>query len=846
MIVNGWKGIDWKFNCIIILLLCSAQMGFGQRVIKGHFVDESSRKVIPQATLSNDTLHWGTSANNEGYFSISLPRGENEVWAEGRALGYETKKIKLSAQQTEVTISLTPAEKQLESVEVHRKRKYSNKNNPAVDLIRQVIQHKKDNKLHTKQQIQYTEYEKLQVGLLVSPPKKKKRKSSLDFFFDNADTTANPENAPLPIFLKENNAHIFSQKDPQRYKKIINQQKETLFDPRYINNQNIQAFIEDIFQSIDVYDESIYILQKMFLSPVADNAPLFYKFFIQDTVDIEGQSYISLSFRPRNETDLLLFGTLQISTDGRYAVKHADLEIGENANVNFIQNARMRIDYSSNEKGIMLPRETHANATFGIGKSNLFFGDRTTVLSDYDLTSEIEPQVFSGPPVEVAEEATLKGENFKRPIPLTETEEKTYSNVDSLNNMSSFQTLLGAGYLLAQGYYPIHYFEIGPLEYLYSRNNIEGNRIRIGGRSTAKLSEKVYIEGYTAYGFRDDAWKYNLKTAVSLNGKNIAQFPAHYLEGSVQKDIFEPGKNLGFLTGDSFFQSFRKNRPTKWIDTEGYQLKHVWEFGNHFGLHSSFTHQRRYPIGDLKFIKSDGSNQSLTHMHTNDMEFTLRWAPHEKFYYRNLNRTSIVNKNPVMALTYKKGVDGFWESDYAYDKLSFAIGNRFFMNQLGFFDIAAEAGKYWGTLPYPLLEIPNYAEEKERYAVSYNLLNSMEFIADQYVKIGAEHQLGGFILNKIPLIKKLKLREFWGFNGFAGSLSAQNDPALSPHVVEFERNEEGDFITRKLGEDTYFEGFVGLDNIFKVLRVEYVKRFNYLHSPEIHKEKVRLSLHIQF
>lgn len=821
-------------------------MVFGQRVIKGHFVDERSGGPIPQATLSNDTLNWGTSANNEGYFSVILPKGENEVWAEGRALGYKTKKIKLSAQNTEVTIPLIPAEKQLESVEVHRKRKYSNKNNPAVDLIRQVIQHKKNNKLHTKQQVQYSEYEKLQVGLLISSSKKEKRKNALDFFFDNADTTADPENAPLPIFLKENNAQIFSQKDPQRYKKIIKQQKETLFDPRYINNPNIQAFIEDIFQSIDVYDESIYILQKMFLSPVADNAPLFYKFFIQDTINIEGQSYISLSFGPRNETDLLLSGTLQISTDGRYAVKHADFEIGKNANINFIQNARMRIDYSPNEEGIMLPRETHANATFGIGKSNMFFGNRTTVLSDYDLTSEIESQVFSGPPVEISEKASSNGDNFKRPVPLTKTEERTYTNVDSLNNMRTFQTLLGAGYLLAQGYYPINYFELGPLEYLYSRNNIEGNRFRIGGRSTEKLSEKVYIEGYAAYGFRDDSWKYNLKAAVSLNGKNIAHFPAHYLEGSVQKDIFEPGKNLGFLTGDSFFQSFRKNKPTKWIDTEGYQLKHVWEFGNHFGLHSSFTHHRRFPIGDLNFIKSEGSNENLSHIHTNDMEFTLRWAPYEKFYYRNLNRTSIVNKNPVMALTYKKGLDGFWEANYAYDKLSFAIGNRFFMNQLGFFDIAAEAGKYWGTLPYPLLEIPNYSEQKERYAVSYDLLNSMEFVADRYAKIGVEHQLEGFLLNKIPLLKKLKLREFWGFNGFAGALSPQNDPAISGAVILFEQDEDGSPLTRKLDKNPYAEGYVGLDNIFKVLRVQYVKRFNYLDTPTVHKEKIRLSLHLNF
>ncbi len=846
LIVNGWKGIDWKFSIVIGIFLFSLQTVCGQRMIKGQFIDKELQKPIPQATLSNDSLSWGTSTDNNGYFSIPLPSNKDSIWAECRALGYETQKIKLFIHSEFVKIELKPDEKQIESVEIQGKQKYKNKNNPAVELIKQVIKYKKDNRLSTKQQLQYQEYEKLKVGMLLSPSERKIKKGAFDFFFDNADTLSNAEEASLPVFLKESNAQIFSQKKPKRSKKIIEQEKETLFDSRYVNNPNIQAFIDDIFQPVDVYDESIYIVRKLFLSPISDNAPLYYKFYIQDTLEIEGKSYTELLFKPRNSTDLLLQGTLQISTDGRYAVRNADFKLSESANINFVNNVKIQIDYSPNKDGVMLPSRTHVYAVFGLGKSNTFFGDRLALHSDYDLDTKINSEIFSGPPVETSKNADTIGKEFERPVPLTETEQKTYKNIDSLNNMKSFRSLLAAGYLLGQGYFPVNLFEIGPLEYAYSQNNIEGQRIRIGGRSTPLLSDKVYIEGYTAYGFRDESIKYNLKTAVSLNKKNITHFPAHYIEGTIQKDIFEPGKNLGFLKGDSFFQSFKKNKPTKWIDTEAYRLRHVIEFGNHFSFHSSFTHQRRYPIGDLQFVSSDPAHSIMQDMHTNEAEFMLRWAPYEKFYFRNLTRKTIVDKFPVLALTYSRGLDGFWDGDYAYDKLAFAIGNRFFLNQFGFFDVAAEIGNYWGRLPYPLLEIPTFSEENERYTVSYDLINPMEFVADRYAKIALEHQLEGFILNKIPLLKKLKLREIWGFSAFAGSLSAHNNPALSDKVIEFEKDDEGNTMTRSLSQKPYTEGYVGIDNILKILRVQYIKRFNYLNSPSALHDKIRLSLHINF
>lgn len=834
-----------KSGAFLALLILFIHQAFSQGVIRGQVIDADTREGVSSATLVNDSLKRGTSTDSLGYFQLSLPQGSSSVFVECKALGYQSKFVKLTKEGGFLRIGIHKESQHIENVEVIGKRKYRNRNNPAVELIDQVIKHKYLNRLHSKKAIQYHQYDKTKVGLMVGAEQKKKKLGSADFFFQNIDTLTVEGKSLLPVFLKENVSHVYAQKDPAKNKKVVLQENETVYDPRYINNPNIQAFIENVFQPVDIYEESFYLVKKLFLSPIADNGKLYYKYYIQDTLLVEGLPYIQLYFTPRNKTDLLLQGNLQISMDGSYAVKKASFEIGEGINLNFVNNLQIKLDYSPNAEGTMLLDRSYVYASFGLGRSEAMYGERTSVNYDYDLSSKIDRQVFSGPPVEIAVDIdSINKED--RPIPLSDVELSTYRNVDSLNNLRSFRNLAALGYLLAQGYYNLNKVELGPLEYLYSQNNIEGQRLRVGGRSTAALSEKIYLEGYLAYGFRDEQVKYNLRGAFSLNGKNVSHFPAHYLEATVQKDIFEPGKNLGFRKGDSFFQSFKKNKPTKWLDTDAYRLGHVVEFGNHISVHTSFLHQRRYPLGDMRFVSSADTLRLLPNMHTNEAEVTLRWAPYEQFYYRNLERRSIVDRYPVMAATYKKSLSGFWGADYSYDKLAFAIGNRFFLNQLGFFDIAVETGKYWGTLPYPLLEIPNYAEEANRYSVSYDLLNQMEFVADQYIAFSMDHQLQGFLLNKIPLIKKLKLRELWGIKGFYGKLSDHNNPQLSDDVIEFEKDNEGRNMTHSLDNTPYAEGYIGIDNILRILRVQYVKRLNYKNVPDIVDDKIRLTIHLTF
>lgn len=826
---------------IYIVFLCAISPVFSQQRIEILVLDEDTETPLSGVSIHAVGTDRGVSTDTNGMALLVSPHKETEVVF--RLMGYRTVAQKLHADSTNI-IYLESDAHTIEGISVSVKRRYSNRNNPAVELIDRVIRNKYKNRLSGQAHIRFEQYDKLKLGMLDPTPFFRKSLASLNTMFDDLDTVSVPGKRLLSLYLEESKSNVYSQKAPSRFKKLIHQQQKTEFNPRYVNNPNIQSYLNFMFQPVDIYDESIFMMNKLVLSPIADNGKIYYRYYIADTITNEHGRFIKLDFEPRNKEDLLFNGSLMVSMDGSYAVKEADLHIGKSANLNWINEAHLSLDYSPNTDGIMLLDTVKMTMSFGVGDRDALHGERISVHSNYDLSGQFDESVFSGSPIEVSRDVAT--DMTDRPLALTPFETKTYRDMERLKTDRNFNAALSIGYLIAQSYYNLDKFELGPIEYLYSRNNVEGNRLRLGGRSTPSLSEKVFMEGYLAYGDLDNKLKYFLRTAVSLNGESVAEFPAHYLEGTVQHDILDPGRAINFHRGDSFFESFRRNRPTKWFATDAYRLRHVVEFGNHVSITTGFTHTRRQTVGDFRLISSGDPEEAVANMNTNEAHVVLRWAPYEKFYYRNLERVNIVEKYPVFSVEYNKGLKGFWEGQYDYDKLSASISKRFFLNQLGFADMTVTGGKIWGTLPYTLLYMPNVKVEKNRHEVSYDLMNSMEFAADEYIKVGFEHQLQGFILNKIPLLKRLRLREIWGAQLFYGRMGEHNNPLNSDHVVEFDTDHDGHALTHNLGGVPYWEGSVGLDNILRILKVEYVRRFTHINFPNVNKDRYRVTLSINF
>jgi len=834
-----------RFVLLFLTLCLGIFQSSAQQKISGIVVNKTG-KGIPLASVKVLETADGTSCDSTGYFSFSTTK-QSPFKLLVSAIGYQEVVYTIENQAIGIKILLESTDQVIDAVEVSRRQKYNNRN-PAVDLIYQVIKHKRSNRLENQPKLSFEQYDKLQFGLVNPSDRYKKGLGSMSFFFDNLDTLTIPGEKLLSIFMQEQLSNVYISNNPKAYKKKVKSLLQTDYDQRYVNNHNIQSYLSYLFQDIEIYDDNIFLINKLFLSPIANNAPVFYKYYITDTVQNEDGRFVELQFEPRNRTDLLLSGKLHISLDNRYAVRLADMQINKEANLNWVNDMHIILTYKPNADHFLYLDKSDVRIHFGVRERDAVFGRKTTKNYNYDFSPDFTNEVFQGAPLEIATSAKENKQmvTTQRPVTLSEVEKQVYANVDSLNSNRTFKSILAVGYLLAQGFHPMGAFELGPLEYLYSRNTIEGNRIRIGGRTTALFSEKVFIEGYLAYGMDDQKFKYYVKPTFALNGKSVAEFPAHYIQFGVQHDIFDPGRNLGFRKGDSFFQSIRKNRPTKWLDTYAYQVKHLIEFGNHVSLETGFTHHRRRPIGDLEFVSSGDPNVLLHDINTNDLEIVLRWAPYEKFYNRNLTRQTIIEKYPVFNVQYNRGLKGFWGGDYAYDALRASVSKRFFLNQLGFADATLAGGKIWGTLPYPLLEIPDVVKKEDRHVIDYAKMRNMEFVADSYVRFAFEHQLEGFILNKLPLIKKLKLRELWGVKMFYGQLSDANNPYIGSNVVHFDTDSDGNIMTHAMGKSPYWEGKVGLDNILSFLKVEYIRRLNYLQLPNVDKDTYRVSLNINF
>lgn len=853
-------GYSW-FVAILILISChpiKAEIifrpaeypaDFHQETVqfKGKIVSLDSGEPIHAASVKIKLLNLGTTSNQEGDFEVKIPSRPLEI--EFSALGYKPFILQWTPEQVNVLIRLQSNPEALEAILI-RSKKYSNRNNPAVELMEKVIANRKHNHALEKPNWRYERYEKKMMAAsdVSDGIEKAIVPKRFRYFFDNQDSTLSPGRLLLPIYLEENLAQEYRRKQSPGKKTYIEKTLKTELDPRYINNENIQSSIQYIFKDIDLYENNILIYNRPFLSPVGQGAPLFYKYYIKDTLIENSIPYVRLDFEPRNDEDRLFKGEIWISLDGQYAVRKATLTIGGATNLNWINDMVLNLEFEPNEQGEFFPVLQDMRTNFGVfGSHKGMFGHWIQHYSKHS-TSPIPPSVFGGQPIEHLGGSEVNVEDFnqfRRPVELRYTEAGTYVTIQRLNDDPSFSRLLSWASVFFTSYKKVGPFDIGKLEYTYSFNDVEGNRFRLGGRTNIDFSKKVYAEGYLAYGTKDERWKHYGSLAVSLNSNDIAAYPAHYLQFTYQNDIREPGQRLDFLNGDSFFRSFRSNKQNFWQYHRNFTLNHVIEFGNHVRLQTSVAKKEQLAAGDLKYINAS-TGQKVPNLNTFEVGLNLRWAPGEEFYQKNLVRSPIVNHHPIFTLRYNKGFKNVLGGQYDYQAVRGDISKKVLLSQLGYATITTGGGYIFGQVPFPLLEIPMSNRSYLLVEDSYSLMNDLEFVSDRYIKFNIEHQMEGFILNKIPLVKKLKLREYWSFRMFYGDVRAENDPFQKSPVFRFPETREGETVTFAMKDRPYMETSFGLENIFNVLRVEYVRRLSYLEHPDVKKNGFRFSVVLGF
>ena len=821
-------------------------------VLKGIVLDVQANEPIPSASITLTNQDQGSKTDESGQFTLvinSTDRSEN-IHIKVSCIGYKTEILPLPLSSKELEIGLTTDTHSLKEVTV-KKQKYRNKNNPAVELIEKVIANKNKNKKESLDYYRNEKYEKIQFSLndITREFRQKKVFKNLQFMFESTDSTQKNGKEILPMYMKESLSDYYYRKTPRSSKEIVTSVKKVNFEG--IDNKGIDDNIKYLYQDINIYDNNISLLTNQFLSPVAPSAPSFYKYYIMDTIQSGPDKYIKLFFGARNTQDMLFQGYLYIMLDGSYAIKGAELNVNKNINLNWVRDVKIvqQFNKSENEGWLLSLDETSIN--FGLAKKGQsLLGKRTVSYKNYRFDRESSDSIFKGKSLIVQDSATLRSNVYwaaHRHQILSKSEEGTYAIIDSVQNVPLFKQAVNIATVILFGYEDLGKFEIGPVNTFYMYNPVEGLRFRFGGRTTDQFSKRINLESYLAYGLTDNRFKYYLGGSYSFTNRGLLEFPLKSLKISYQDETQLPGQQMQFLMEDNFLLSIKRGINDKLFYNKTFKIEHLNEFENHFSYTLGYKFTNQTPGGTLRFNYTDYLSQNNDRSNLNISEFylNLRYAPHESFYQGKTYRIPINSKYPSFELRYTAGSKA-WGNDYNYQTLRFSIRKRFLLSVLGYSDVVWEAGKIFGKVPYPLLNIPQANQTYSYQIESYNMMNFLEFVTDQYTSLLIDHSFNGFFFNKIPFMKQLNWREIVTCKILYGNVTKANDPKNNSDLFRLPVSPDGTPITYTLGKIPYIEGSIGIGNIFKLFRVDLVKRFTYLNNPNVSSLGIRVRFRFDF
>jgi len=819
-------------------------------VIKGTVTDELTGDPIHFVSVYIKGTATGTLTDEKGRYLIETNTKASTIIFSFVGYNTESRNISPGSEQT-INISLSLASIALNEVVVKAEKKtYRNRNNPAVALINNVIAHKDENRPEVYDFLEYKKYEKIQFAISNISEKLKSKNSSgkFGFIFRNIDTTRRIGNNILPIFIKESISDHYFRKEPEASKEIIIAEKTVNLD-EYIDKKGVTNYLNYLYQDINIYDAEIFFLTTKFLSPIAGSAPAFYRYYIIDTLPLNDLKCIRIFFEPRNKTDFLFHGNIYVTLDSSYAVRRIDMGVNKGINLDWIQDILITQDFDTFGHDAWLLSKEEISVDVGIAKSTTgIYGQRTTYFKNYKINEPVsEPFIKAAEKTETTDLALLNPDYWSsnRFVPLTKQELDIYSTIDSLKNLPAFRRRMDFGLFLTSGYLKAGKFELGPSNSFYSYNRIEGQRFRVGARTSTLLSKKITLDGYTAFGVNDKRLKYGAGITYSFTPRSIYEFPVKSLKISYMKDIRIPGQELLFLTPDNLFFSLKRGVNDKFLLNRTFKIEHLNEFKNHFSYQTGYSFTRQSPEGNLYFNTDNyGPGPGETgYIDISELFVNLRYAPDETFYEGKVWRSVYPGKKPIYQLKIAGGSTVLF-NDFDYLRLQLNVTRRYIVSIIGYTDITFEAGKIFGKVPYPLLFAHRANQTYSYQKQSYNLMNFLEFVSDRYVSLNIDYCFNGFLFNKIPLFRELKLREWVTCKVLYGGISETNNPAFHYELLRFPVDGSGIPLTYTLEKKPYIEASVGIANIFNLLRVDLIKRFTYLDNPNVSELGVRILIKI--
>lgn len=828
----------------LIIFLCSITI-FSQVKIGGVVVDQQN-ETIPFTNVVFVGSTVGTVSDENGKFYLESDESYSEI--EISFIGYKTKKINVKSRDFNLKIVLEEEDNQLDEVIVYSG-KVKKKGNPAIAILKKVWKKKRKNGVYLFDQYQYEKYEKVEFDMnnIDSAMMKKKIFKGLEFIFKSIDTSNVTGKSYLPIFINESIYNTYGNNQTKKVREDLKANKNSGFD----SNQNIISFIKDLYVEYNIYDNYIKIFDKSFVSPISRTGPLTYNYVLTDSAFIDNKWCYNIVYYPRRKNELTFKGDFWVN-DSTFAVKEINMQANKSANINWVKDIYIEQNFDVLNDSVFLLKRDYIMSDFSIGKkekSKGVYGKRTTMYKDYTFNVDKGNEFYKKEADVYAEEIYTKTTDYwseNRQEKLNKNEKGVYKMLDTLSTVPKFKKMYNLVSILGSGYVEFNNFDFGPIFSTFGKNDVEGLRLRVGGRTFFGSNDLWRLQAYTAYGFKDNQFKYGVSGKWMFNKKKRIIFGV-----GNRRDIEQIGVSLTTtndilgrsFASSSFFASGDNSKLTS-INLSNTFLSVEPKKNLTFRLGASYrTLKSASTTFNLDYIDESGTIQSS--IKQSEVDFSVKYTPNRKTIGYGVERTEVNTDYATIFVNYSKGLKGVFNSDFDYQKLQLYYRQPLLIGGFGRTFATFEAGKTFGEVPLGLL---NVVPGNQSYFIidnTYSLLDYYEFTTDAYVSLHIEHNFNGRFFSRVPFLRKLNLREIVGFKAVTGSISneniALNTPAfLALPLASLDPN------TIAPTAKPYIEYSAGVGNIFKVFRLDFMWRGTYRNTPNANNFGIKGSFGFYF
>ena len=809
-----------KVNGLIIFLFLLPFSGLGQIRLNGRVLDSLTREPIPFSKVRMKVQNNATVSSAEGEYEIHSSYPIDTVLVD--FIGYKQAVISVSENTVSpLNILLRENVASLDEVVI------TAGENPVFEILRKIKEKKPQNNPEKLEAYECKVYNKMQFSVNNMGDKFEERRAyrKFDFIMDYVDNL-NGEKY-LPVLLSESISDYYFRSNPTQRKEVIEATRITGID-----NLELGQFTGDMYQNVNIYDDYLELFNKEFLSPIANEGKLFYKYYLMESDTLDGIPCYHIQFKPKRKGGALFQGDFWVTADS-YAVKRVVAEIPNDVNLNYVSDFYVEQNYKQVDDSVYVLANENMTANFDLfseQEDSPLIGvtvNKSVNRSDFIL-NDVKPFNFYVSDIVILDSADQREDTYwqeTRPVALSDEEAGVIEMVDSLKANKTYRFYENLAYMSYTGFWRTGPIETGSIYSIYNQNVVEGNRFMLSMRTSNKFSKKVEISAFTAYGTLDREWKYG----GSIRWK-LRESPREMLRFAYRKRIDQLGLIASVGDVGNSFSTLLSAAPLDkltMVNQASVGLEKDWRFD--MRTFNNVEWKNYIPLGQSDYSRIDptsGDTNQVSSLTSFQIRNQIMFTKEEKFLKGQFDRISLGSKYPIISLTHTWGVNEILGSEYGFHRLDFIWNHRPRLGMFGRLNYTIHAGKIFGTVPYPFLQVHQGNETYYYQVNNFNLMNYYEFISDQWVRILFEHHLQGAIMDRIPLINKLKLRLVYTGKMVIGSYSdAHNKEMLLP------------FYSNRI-TSPYYEVSVGLENILKFIRVDAIWRLSYRNNLDLNDNPI--------